>query len=66
LSCPPEKAISIPKNSLGDILVCLRMKYSGIRRPEVDCAEPNVNFLPLSAIGKSSLFASPRLLLATK
>ena len=43
-----------------------RMKCSGIRRPEVDPLEPNVNVLSAMAFGNSSENDSPVLVLAMK
>jgi hypothetical protein len=42
------------------------MKYSGIRRPDVEPSEPKVNFRPLAAMGKASLKARPVSLWAMK
>src|SRR6266545_2774348 len=42
----------------------LRMKYSGIRRPDVEARAPNVKDLPAIALGKSLLAVRPVLALA--
>src|SRR5712692_2283345 len=41
---------------------CWRMKYSGIRRPEVDAREPKVKDLPAMSLGKSDAGLRPVLI----
>src|SRR5262249_35132707 len=43
----------------------LRMKYSGISRPEVDARDPNVNDFPAPPLENPGDGASPVLVLAT-
>ena len=54
------------KNSAGDLPVFCLMKYSGMRRPEVELSEPKVKVRSAMARGKSSDFSSPVALLAMK
>src|SRR6266545_1851304 len=44
----------------------LRLKYSGIRRPDVEARAPNVKDLPAIPLGKSLLAVRPVLALAVK
>src|SRR5262245_35056251 len=61
----PEKPTRA-KTSSGPRPNALRMKYSGIRRPEVDARDPKVNDLPAIAFGNSLDGLRPVLLLAMK
>src|SRR5712692_1915570 len=52
------------KTSSGLLPNALRMKYSGIRRPEVDARDPKVNDLPAMSFGNSLVGCRPVLVLA--